>query len=228
MARQKAKKTKAAKGRSRARRAEVQALRSAGSDSSMDESLIEALPKIDALQDVPSFGDMRVDQSQAAAFQTFVDELLAAGEDAMAGAMRMGVVVRLDRGFPLVATEGLTLRAEHAVAFAKGADMLPAVGDVVAVRCDPGHDMGVIERVLPRRTTFERWRGKNRGERQVLAATSSSSSSPWARRATASSLCATAFQDRSFWSTIAARLLLWFSPRRTAAMKTSSQVRYAI
>lgn len=170
VARQKAKKTKAAKGRSRARRAEVQALRSAGSDSSMDESLIEALPKIDALQDVPSFGDMRVDQSQADAFQAFVDELCAAGEDAMASAMRMGVVVRLDRGFPLVATEGLTLRAEHAVAFAKGADMLPAVGDVVAVRCDPGHDMGVIERVLPRRTTFERWRGKNRGERQVLAA----------------------------------------------------------
>lgn len=69
VARQKAKKTKAAKGRSRARRAEVQALRSAGSDSSMDESLIEALPKIDALQDVPSFGDMRVDQSQADAFK---------------------------------------------------------------------------------------------------------------------------------------------------------------
>ena len=30
--------------------------------------------------------------------------------------------------------------------------------------------MGVILRVLPRRTAFERWRGKNRGERQVLAA----------------------------------------------------------
>ena len=29
---------------------------------------------------------------------------------------------------------------------------------------------GVIERVLPRRTSFERWRGRSRGERQVLAA----------------------------------------------------------
>ncbi len=48
--------------------------------------------------------------------------------------------------------------------------MLPSVGDVVAVRVTPGHDMGVILRVLPRRTSFERWRGKNRGERQVLAA----------------------------------------------------------
>ncbi|MFR2950376.1 MAG: GTPase RsgA [Collinsella intestinalis] len=83
------------------------------------------------------------------------------------------------------------MRAEHAVDFAKGkpisaasarrtADaevassagvdgMLPSVGDVIAVR-DLGHDMGVILRVLPRRTSFERWRGKNRGERQVLAA----------------------------------------------------------
>ena len=47
---------------------------------------------------------------------------------------------------------------------------LPAVGDAVAVRLAPGHDRGVIERVLPRRSTFERWRGKNRGERQVLCA----------------------------------------------------------
>ena len=94
----------------------------------------------------------------------------------------------------MIATRGgVLLRAEHAVDFAKGkpgkrgkrskraADaevassagvdgMLPSVGDVVAVRVTSGHDMGVILRVLPRRTSFERWRGKNRGERQVLAA----------------------------------------------------------
>ena len=46
--------------------------------------------------------------------------------------------------------------------------LLPAVGDRVAVRRAPGHDMGVIECVLPRRTSFERWRGRARGERQVL------------------------------------------------------------
>ena len=65
-----------------------------------------------------------------------------------------------------------TFRAEHAVGFAKsrGEDevLLPAVGDRVAVRRAPGHDMGVIECVLPRRTSFERWRGRARGERQVL------------------------------------------------------------
>ena len=81
-------------------------------------------------------------------------------------------MVRLDRGFPLVATADDTFRAEHAVGFAKsrGGDevLLPAVGDRVAVRRAPGHDMGVIECVLPRRTSFERWRGRARGERQVL------------------------------------------------------------
>lgn len=91
----------------------------------------------------------------------------------------MGFVVRLDRGFPLVATADDLFRAEHAVGFAKkrkrGAaaqaeQLLPAIGDAVAVRCAPGHDMGVIEAVLPRRNAFARWRGKKRGERQVLAA----------------------------------------------------------
>ena len=33
--------------------------------------------------------------------------------------MQLGAVVRLDRGFPLVATDDDTFRAEHAVGFAK-------------------------------------------------------------------------------------------------------------
>lgn len=127
------------------------------------------LPSIDSLSDVPAFGDLRVDDAQRAAYQGF----LATADNA--DEMRLGFVVRLDRGFPLVATEGDAFRAEHSVAFAKqdgerDACLLPAVGDCVAVRRAPGHDMGVIERVLPRRTSFERWRGRSRGERQVLAA----------------------------------------------------------
>lgn len=55
--------------------------------------------------------------------------------------MQLGAVVRLDRGFPLVATADDTFRAEHAVGFAKsrGEDevLLPAVGDRVAVRRAP-------------------------------------------------------------------------------------------
>lgn len=134
------------------------------------EELVEQLPRLDVLQDVPRFEDFTVDEAQRAAFEAFVAKMRADGEQTAADAMRLGWVVRLDRGFPLVATDAITLRAEHAVAFAKGAEMLPAIGDCVAVRCDSGHDMGMIEAVLPRRTVFERWRGKNRGERQVLAA----------------------------------------------------------
>lgn len=137
--------------------------------ATIDESgVIAALPKIDALHDVPAFQDLRLDDAQRAAFDAFCAE----AEDVEQ--MQVGCVVRLDRGFPLVATESETLRAEHAVGFAKQrkdeAALLPAVGDWVALRRAPGHDMGVIECVLPRRTAFERWRGKNRGERQVLCA----------------------------------------------------------
>lgn len=147
----------------------------------------------DVLDHIPSFGDLRVDDTQVSAFEAARSEL-AGTLDIPLEEIELGAVVRLDRGFPMIATRGgALLRAEHAVDFAKGklgkrgkrskraADaevassagvdgMLPSVGDVVTVRVTPGHDMGVILRVLPRRTSFERWRGKNRGERQVLAA----------------------------------------------------------
>ena len=127
------------------------------------------LPAIDALQDLPGFDDLRLDDAQCEAFDTFLANAENASE------MALGFVVRLDRGFPLVVTESDAFRAEHSVSFAKqntekDDGLLPAVGDCVAVRRAPGHDMGVIERVLPRRTVFERWRGRSRGERQVLAA----------------------------------------------------------
>ena len=122
---------------------------------------------------MPAFGDLRVDDAQVSAFTAFRADLEAAG-DAAADEIELGCVVRLDRGFPLVVTQDAVFRAEHAAGFAKDrkrdGHLLPAVGDCVAVRVAPGHDMGVIERVLPRRTAFERWRGKNRGDRQVLAA----------------------------------------------------------
>lgn len=147
----------------------------------------------DVLDHIPSFGDLRVDDTQVSAFEAARSEL-AGTLDIPLEEIELGAVVRLDRGFPMIATRsGVLLRAEHAVDFAKGkpgkrgkrskraADaevassagvdgMLPSVGDVVAVRVTSGHDRGVILRVLPRRTSFERWRGKNRGERQVLAA----------------------------------------------------------
>lgn len=150
----------------------------------------------DVLGYTPSFGDLRASGAQVSAFEAARAELIAAG-DMPAEEIELGCVVRLDRGFPLVATaSGACFRAEHAVDFAKGkrgkkrggrvgadvsragvaeseetgSGLLPAIGDFVAVRTPSTHDMGVILRVLPRRTALERWRGKNRGERQVLAA----------------------------------------------------------
>ena len=129
---------------------------------------IAALPQVDALHDVPSFADMGADEAQRSAFAAYCDTAEQPEQ------LQLGCVVRLDRGYPLVVTAGLALRAEHAVGFAKprgeAQALLPAIGDRVAVRCDAGHEHGIIERVLPRRTVFERWRGRNRGERQVLAA----------------------------------------------------------
>lgn len=131
----------------------------------------ESLPALDAMRDVPSFSDLHLDDRQRAAFDAFARDFEAPDE------LAIGCVVRLDRGFPLIACADAVFRAEHAVEFAKGRRMaddserlLPAVGDWVAVRRAPGHEHGVIVQVLPRRTSFVRWRGKSRGERQVLAA----------------------------------------------------------
>lgn len=130
--------------------------------------LLAGAPAVDSLEDVPGFDSLPVDDVQREAYESFC---MDAEEPEQ---LHLGTVVRLDRGFPLVVTAESTFRAEHAVAFAKsrGEDgpLLPAVGDRVAVRAAPGHDMGVIEAVLPRRTSFERWRGRARGERQVLCA----------------------------------------------------------
>lgn len=96
-----------------------------------------ALPKIDALEDVPAFTDVRPSDEQRAAFEAFCSAAETPGE------MHLGCVVRLDRGFPLVVTAERMLRAEHAVGFAKqdkekGDGLLPAVGDWVALRLAPG------------------------------------------------------------------------------------------
>ena len=155
-----------------AKRAQGKAKRNSRRRASLQVDAAEAvasLPKIDALHDVPVFSDLRLDDEQRGSFAAYCERAEEPQQ------MQLGCVVRLDRGFPLVAIERDALRAEHAVGFAKqnkekDDGLLPAVGDWVAVRVAPGHDMGVIERVLPRRTAFERWRGKNRGERQVLCA----------------------------------------------------------
>ncbi len=155
-------------GKAQARRSERR--RRERKAASVDVAAVLAdLPPADAYDDVPAFGDLAPTPEQRAAFEG----ARAAAENP--DEARLGCVIRLDRGFPLVVASDRTVRAEHAVGFAKqdrekGDALLPAVGDWVVLLCPAGHDMGVIERVLPRKGAFERWRGKSRGERQTLAA----------------------------------------------------------
>ena len=123
------------------------------------------LPDVSTLADVPGWGDLAPTPLQDEAFAAW----RGASEDP--DGLEEGCVCRLDRGFPAVLTASGPVRAEHAVRIAKEADALkPAVGDWVALRRPAGHDMAVIEEVLPRKSEVARWRGGSRGERQVLAA----------------------------------------------------------
>ena len=82
-----------------------------------------------------------------------------------------GIVVKLDRGYPLVETQdGARYRCEHATALVKGADVRAACGDSVEISVPEGHDKGIIEEVLPRRNAFVRKDPTERMEQQVLAA----------------------------------------------------------
>ena len=127
------------------------------------------LPALSTLSDLPDFRDVRASEAQVAAFGEAVAELVAAGT-AQADELVMGCVVRLDRGYPAVLTEDGTFRAEFATRLTKGGFSRASVGDWVVARRPQGHDMGLIERILPRENAVERWRGGSRGEMQTLAA----------------------------------------------------------
>ena len=138
------------------------------------EDVLRGLPVVGELENVPSFADMAPAQLRREQLEEARERIADRLGREAADAVELGCVVRLDRGFPLVACEGRTLRAEHAPEFAKGdsaeAGIMPTVGDWVAVAVPPEHDMGVIHEVLPRRNAFARWRGGRRGEFQTLAA----------------------------------------------------------
>lgn len=138
------------------------------------EDVLRGLPVVGELENVPSFADMAPTQLRREQLEEARERIADRLGCEAADAVELGCVVRLDRGFPLVACEGRTLRAEHAPEFAKGdsaeAGIMPTVGDWVAVAVPPEHDMGVIHEVLPRRNAFARWRGGRRGEFQTLAA----------------------------------------------------------
>ena len=129
------------------------------------ERATDALPALATLTELPAYEKLRASDAQRAAFEA---ACARAGESA--GELALGCVVRLDRGFPAVACADALFRAEFAARLTKGAFSRVAVGDWVCARRPHGHEMGLIEEILPRESDIARWRGSNRGERQTLAA----------------------------------------------------------
>ena len=95
----------------------------------------------------------------------------ASRETPSAAELREGEVVKLDRGFPLVRfADGSMARCEHATALVKGEKVRAVIGDRVEAAVPEGHDMGIIESILPRARAFVRKDPTERAVPQVLAA----------------------------------------------------------
>lgn len=134
-----------------------------------DRSALEvsSLPALSLLTDLPALDELACDERQRAAYEAAVARL--AGEGVDAEELELAAVVRLDRGYPALVCGRGVARAEFAAQLTKG-DGRAAVGDWVCLRLPEGHDMGLIQEILPRRSDLVRWRGGSRGERQTLAA----------------------------------------------------------
>lgn len=82
-------------------------------------------------------------------------------------------VVRVDRGLPLVAGAQGTERAEpatHLVKTAGSSESRAVVGDWIALARPEGHDMPIIEAILPRKSAFSRKDpGEETGEQVLIA-----------------------------------------------------------
>ena len=149
---------KKTKGKAKARRTrEVRADRA-----------LDALPALSTLTELPTFDKLTPSEAQFAAYDGAKGRSVAAGADA--SELVLGCVVRLDRGYPAVLSAGETFRAEFATRLTKGGFSRVAVGDWVCARRPHGHEMGLIEEILPRESDIARWKGGARGERQTLAA----------------------------------------------------------
>lgn len=84
--------------------------------------------------------------------------------------MQEGVVVKLDRGYPLVQlVDGCKIRCEHATSLLKKKTDRAVIGDRVIVNYPEGHEKGIIEEILPRTTQFIRKDPTERALPQTLA-----------------------------------------------------------
>lgn len=128
----------------------------------------DTLPALSTLTELPVFKDLEPSSRQLDAYDDACKRAVGAG--AAQDELTLGCVVRLDRGYPAIVAQNATFRAEFATRLTKGAFSRAAVGDWVCARRPGGHEMGLIEEILPRESDIARWKGGARGERQTLAA----------------------------------------------------------
>lgn len=85
--------------------------------------------------------------------------------------MELGEVIKLDRKFPLVRLDNdRIIRCEHAASLKKNQRMRAVIGDIVEVSIPDGHDVGVIDRIQDRKTSFVRKDPTDRAMPHILAA----------------------------------------------------------
>lgn len=128
----------------------------------------DTLPALSTLTDIPAFDELKPSDAHLKAFEGACARAAEAGVPPEE--LELGCVVRLDRGFPALVCADATFRAEFSARLTKGTFSRVAVGDWVCARRPQGHEMGLIEEILPRESDIARWKGGARGERQTLAA----------------------------------------------------------
>lgn len=128
----------------------------------------DTLPALSTLTELPRYEQLHVSDRQRGTYEQALARAEAAGTPVEE--LELGCVVRLDRGFPALVTRDALFRAEFATRLTKGDFSRVAVGDWVCARRPHGHEMGLIEEILPRESDIARWKGGARGERQTLAA----------------------------------------------------------
>lgn len=109
----------------------------------------------------PTLAELGWSEREAALFAPYAEAGLVPGR-----------VARVDREFPLVYTETGAVRAEHAVHLVKTreASDRAVVGDWLALARPEGHDLAIIEAVLPRASSFVRKDPVDRTLEQVIIA----------------------------------------------------------